>query len=216
MNTFSIKEVLATGWKITKDNFWFLAGAVLIVMVVGNIPSMIDGGGEMGRFNGIGLVQFVLNLFLEIGMIRIVLNLLDGKEASYRNFWSDRDKFLPFLGASVLFGIMLALGFVLLIVPGVIVLVTFGLYSYLIVDKKAGVIEALKMSASLTKGNRWNLFLFLLAGFFINVGGALLLGVGLLWTIPTTTIAFAAIYRKLTGGLTPMVVPATPTPVPTI
>lgn len=215
MNTFSTSEVLATGWKITKERFWFLAGATLIVMVVGNISALLDGNRGTEGPGIFGLVQFVVNLFLEMGMIRIALNLLDGKAASYRDFWSGANKILPLLGASVLFGVMFALGVVVLIVPGIIVFLTFCLFSYLIIDKGVGVMESLKMSAAATKGNKWNLLGFFVVAGLLNIGGALLLGVGLLVTIPVTTLAFASVYRTLTSILTPMVIPATPSPVAT-
>lgn len=215
MNTFSISDVLGTGWKITKERFWFLAGATLIVIVLGNISALLGSGRETEGPIIFGLVQYVLNLFLEIGMIRIALNLLDGKEASYRDFWSGANKILPLLGASVLFGIMFVIGMVLLIVPGIIVSLTFCMFYYFIIDKGVGVIESLKMSAAATKGNKWHLLGFLVVAGLLNVAGVLLLGVGLLVTVPVTTLAFAAVYRKLTANLTPMVVPATPSPVAT-
>lgn len=213
MSTFSIEEVLQIGWRITKERFWFLAGAVLIIFVAGGIPAMVQRGTGTDNSVVVGIGRFIINLFVEMGMIRIALNLLDGKPVTLRNFWSEREKFLPFLGASILFTVMFGVGLILLIIPGIFVAATYGLYSYMIIDKNVGVVEALKMSAAATKGNKWKLLGFWLVAGLLNIIGALLLGIGLFWTLPVTAIGFAVIYRKLAAGLTPATTPATPTPV---
>jgi len=88
-------------------------------------------------------------------------------------------------------------GTILLIVPGVIWAVKFQFFSYFIIDKGLGPIEALKKSSAITKGVKWNLL-----GFDLLIGGIALLGVlalliGLLAAIPTAMIAMAFVYRKL-------------------
>jgi uncharacterized membrane protein len=85
----------------------------------------------------------------------------------------------------------------LLIVPGIIFFIMFQYYGYFIVDKKMGPVEALKASAALTKGVRWKLFGFGLVIGLLNIGGALLLLLGLFVTIPVSQMAIAHVYRKL-------------------
>lgn len=112
------------------------------------------------------------------------------------------------------------IGMVLLIVPGIILALMFMLYSYFIVDKGAGAIQSIKMSVKATAGHRWQLFGFALVCVLVNIVGALLLGVGLLVTIPTTMLAGVYIYRKLVQPdelvVAAPVVPAAPPPAATI
>jgi len=88
-------------------------------------------------------------------------------------------------------------GLILFIIPGIYLGIRFQFFNCFIVDQKTGVIESLRRSWQITQGNTWNLFLFglLLAG--INILGLLCLIVGLFITIPTTTIAYIFVYRKL-------------------
>lgn len=57
-----------------------------------------------------------------------------------------------FLGVGLLSGLVIALGFVALIVPGIIFLRRYFLAGYFLIDGDLGVMEAMKRSAAATKG----------------------------------------------------------------
>jgi uncharacterized membrane protein len=86
---------------------------------------------------------------------------------------------------------------ILLVIPGIIWSIRFHFFSYLIVDKGVSPIEALKKSSKITKGTKWDLFLFGILLVFINILGALALLVSLFVTMPATMVANAFVYRKL-------------------
>jgi uncharacterized membrane protein len=86
---------------------------------------------------------------------------------------------------------------ILLIIPAIIWGIKFRFFSYFIIDKGAGPIEALKRSSSITMGAKWDLFLFGLLLIGINILGFLALVIGLFATIPTSMVAIAFVYRKL-------------------
>jgi uncharacterized membrane protein len=81
--------------------------------------------------------------------------------------------------------------------PGIYFAIRFYFFIYFIVDKKAGIIESLKRSWEITKGQAWNLFLFNLVLFGINLLGVICFLIGLLVTLPITGVATAFVYRKL-------------------
>ena len=60
-------------------------------------------------------------------------------------------------------------------------------------------VDAIGASWNATKGNGFTLFLFILAALVLNFFGLLALGIGLLVTVPWTTIAFVHAYRALAG-----------------
>jgi uncharacterized membrane protein len=126
-----------------------------------------------------------------------MLAVTDGKETRFGDLFSCGDVFVPYLLGAILYGLIVALGAVLLIVPGLIAMVMFLFYGFFIIDKKVGPVESLKASAALTKGVRWKLFGFTLVLALINIVGALLFIVGLLVSIPVSWIALAYVYRKL-------------------
>lgn len=70
---------------------------------------------------------------------------------------------LAFVGSFVLM-----LGFLALVIPGIILLVTFGFAPFILVEEKIGAFKAFKRSAEMTKGNRLMIFVWLLIFFLIN------------------------------------------------
>ena len=94
-----------------------------------------------------------------------------------------------------------AIGLVLLIVPGIIFAVIFGFYGWGLVD---GVVDdgvsALRHSAEITRGHRWQLFGFAIVLILFNLLGLLALVVGVLITSAVSILALAHVYRQLAGG----------------
>lgn len=104
-------------------------------------------------------------------------------------------RFLPLLGLGLLYGICLALGFLLLLVPGLFLLVIWAVVVPACVVEGLGPTESMSRSAALTKGHRWPIFgIILLAGvvnwigsfvigLLLGAAGLLVIGlVNLLWT----------------------------------
>ncbi len=75
--------------------------------------------------------------------------------------------------------------------------IKYCFYTYRIADAHDSALHSLGHSAELTKGVKFQLLLFGLTLAGVNVLGALALIVGLLFTIPTTMLAAAYIYRYL-------------------
>ena len=98
----------------------------------------------------------------------------------------------------------------MLIVPGIIWAIKFQYYGYFIVDKGLGPIKALEASSELTDGIKWDLFLFGLLLFCINILGLLCLLIGSFATVPTTMLAYTFVYRKLESQLRDAQAPGTP------
>ncbi len=198
-HSFSSSEAIKFGFNFFKKNIatFIKLGAALIVI---NIVMGIIGG-LFGHNNLIALiwsiVSAILSLIIQVGIIKIVLDLHDGKPLNLANLYSMFHLAPRFIGASVLYGLMILVGLVLLIIPGIYLAIKLQFYSFLIVDKNAGVVDSLKKSWAITKGVELNLFLFTLVIVILNILGAIALLVGLLVTIPTTTMASVYVYRKL-------------------
>jgi uncharacterized membrane protein len=124
---------------------------------------------------------------------------------------------LIYVASSIIFGVMVLIGLVFFIVPGIYIGIRCHFFGFFIVEEGCGPIDALSRSAELTKGNVGNLFLWWLMLFGINVVGLLALGVGVLITAVITMLATAVVYRylqRVTGGAEPAMAapPASPAP----
>ena len=207
MNTqkFSKRESLEFGFRAAKKHFWFFAGIMLFTLAIAYIPEIASKALERAELPSIATMFFflagigfaILNILVSIGLAHISIKFAKSETAVFSDLFARSDRVFRYFISSILYGIMVALGFVLLIVPGVILMIRFQFYQYLIIEKKSGPIQALKTSWRMTRGSAWNLFILWLIIIIINLAGALALGIGLFFTVPTTMVAMAYVYKKL-------------------
>ncbi len=197
---FSKTEAIKFGWNIVKRELRFFFGLAVVLILVNFILNVLAKDAKNLSFLfslAFLILVFLVGLILQLGLIKISLNFVDNKKSQFIDLFTTHRPVFKFLAASILFSLIVFAGFVLLIIPGIIWAIKFQFYSYLIVDKEMGPIEALKKSSQLTKGVKLNLLVFSLLLTGINILGVLALGIGLILTIPITMIATAYVYRKL-------------------
>lgn len=195
-----VGDALGYGFEATKRHLGPLVAVALILMV---LPSAVGNVGALLGNEGVAFVAQIVSLLvgalLLMGVIRVVLAVTAGEEPEVATLFQ-ADRYWPFLGAYLLFGLCVSAGLVLFIVPGIILAIMFGFFGYVIVqDADAGVIDALKRSSEIAKGHWGPLFLLGLAAFGINLLGLMLCLVGVLFTYPITAVAYAYAYRTLAG-----------------
>lgn len=150
-----------------------------------------------GVFYLLTLTFWVVGIILQIGFVKIGLLLSRDQRPAVSELFANGALFFTYILASICYGLAAVGGFILLIIPGIILTIMLGMYAYLIVDKNMGPIESLRASCAITKGARWQLFCFGALLLLVNIGGFLCLIVGLLFTVPATCIASAYVYDQL-------------------
>ncbi len=197
---FSKAEAVRFGWGMVKKNLGFFILLLIIIILLYGVPYAIaEIALEVNVLLGIILhiADFILTTIISIGLIKIALRFCDNEKARFRDLFSNYRLFFKYLLGLVLYGLIVFVGTLWLIVPGIIWGIQFSFFDYFIVDKKVGPIKALKRSSAITRGAKWNLFIFFLMLIGINLLGAICLLVGLFITIPITMIAWAFVYRRL-------------------
>jgi uncharacterized membrane protein len=140
------------------------------------------------------LVAFTI---VELAIITITLKMIDAGKAEFENVFSAFGVFFKFLIAFMLFGAMVALGTMLLIVPGIYLAIKFGFFGYFIVDEKLEPLDAFRASSRITDGVKLDLLMFYLATLLVLLAGLIMLGVGIYVAWPVTQLAIANVYRDL-------------------
>lgn len=201
-NELSFRDALSTGWSITKSRFPLLLAYLGTLILLGAARYFIEKPiDSMGVKAVLGIGFQIVNWYLTFNALGVSLKLIDDKEVSYADFWLPQSNFWFYVLATLLYGLIIAVGTLLLIVPGIIFGLMFMFYGYVMVEKKLGPIEALKESKRLTAGAKWDLFLFSLLAIGLNLLGVLALLVGVLVTMTITFIAMAHLYRQRTRAL---------------
>jgi len=198
---FSKSEAIKFGLDITKKNLKFFIVVSLIFFIISFLPNFILTLTEPGSLNVVLMVLLFsllfLSLIVELGFLKIALNFYDNEKSKISDIFLTYPLFLKYLGGLILYSLIVLLGLILLVIPGIIWSIKFQFFPCFIVDKKIGPLEALKRSSKITRGSKWNLFLFGLLVMLINLAGTLFFIVGLLFTIPVTMLAYIFVYRKL-------------------
>lgn len=203
MTKFSKKEAIQYGWEAMKKNFWFFVVLLIIMGAVNVISRRVQGG--VGHTTSstafivffLWLVFFLLSRIVDMGQIRITLDIFDNQKPEFKNIFNRLDNLLDYIIVAILYGAIVIGGLFLLIVPGVIWMIKYSFAGFLVVDKKMHPVDALKKSSEITEGNRWNLFLFELVSLGIVILGALFFVIGLFVALPTIMMAAVFIYKKL-------------------
>lgn len=195
---FEIGQALGAGWRSFWPNILPMALFAVIVWAVNALIQLAQN--DANWFVGflLGVAGFIVGQLVAIGWIKLALDITDGRPVSAEAIVDRFRLVVPYLIAAVLFSLMVGIGLILLIVPGVILFIVFAFYGFHIVDTgEKNPIEALRRSAELTRGHRWHLFLFGLVLIGINILGLLVLIVGVLISSGISLLAVAHVYRRL-------------------
>ena len=162
-------------WKI--DSFeWFLVPLVFFGMAYG-----IFVAGPIGYGVNWVFLKAVRGERIEIKNMFVVFQ---------RNYWNA-------VIANIVVGVIVGLGIVMLIVPGIIFACRLAFVPYLVVDQEMDVMDALRVSWDMTRGYGWQIFFMGLLAVPVVIAGLLLLFVGIFVSIMWITTAFAVMYHAV-------------------
>lgn len=198
---FSKGEAVRFGFEKAKKHLFFFVVLFLIWIAVSAVYGALnfflltqvgpDGSLLLNLFN------WIFSSIITLGMVSIALKITDDKKAEYKDLFFLNWKLLfVYIIANLARSLAIIVGLLLLIIPGIIIAIKLQFLEYLIVDKKMGF-EAINKSWEMTKGVKWNLFVFGILLAFINILGFLALIVGLFITLPLSMVATAFVYKKL-------------------
>lgn len=207
---FSTGAAIRFGWETFKRRPWFFVGSTFLILLASGVANGLTSGID-AAFTGspeepsiIGtVVNFALGTLISMGATAFYLAAHDNPDtADLSLLWHPRP-FWKFLGASILLSLAVAIGLVLLIVPGIIFGLMFMFATFVVIEREFGPIDAMNESNRLTRGHKWQLFGFVLVLLLINVLGLMALVVGILVSIPVSTLSFVHAYRVLGGKAEP-------------
>lgn len=187
-----IGKAFGYGWTELKKNFWYFVGLAVIVSVIeGLAPSWHS---KNATFNALGIF---LGAWMTCGYMRIILDYYSGTKRELADVFTQFKYFWRVLGATILLGIIIVLGFIALIIPGIYLALRFQFTIPLIIDKNLDIGEAMKQSTELSKGIKLSLFGFALAALGIILLGVVALGVGVFVALPVVWLAYIYLYKNL-------------------
>lgn len=162
---FDIGRVIDRMTGVARQQAWRIA--VILVGLVG-LPVVAQMAwnhlaSQSGTSWPLTLLNFVLQVVAQAMITLIGLNRSRGRPVTLRGLFSETVGNLPALCAvSVIQLLGIALGFMLLIVPGFYAIAALSMAVPLLLNGQLGVVKALRQSPYLTDGSRWSVLKILL------------------------------------------------------
>ncbi len=147
-----------------------------LYLIVAIITALFSGSVLLGL---VALAVGVIAATLYQGMVvSLVRDVQDGtRDSSVGQLIEETwPVVLPLIGAGILAGIGIAIGFVLIIIPGLILLTIWSVIAPVIVVERSGAIDAFGRSRAIVKGNGWQVFGVIIVVYLIITIAGLVLG----------------------------------------
>jgi len=174
---FSFGKNIKESWHLYKRNFWDLLIINIILVAVLYAVNLLDkskvGTSSVEIFNlnnfslNFSLPQSIVSLvvfsFLVSFILKFSLDIVEKEKIrlfsrEIKNLIPSFKVYLNALLAIVICSIIMGVGMILLIIPGLYLMGRLFPVFYLIVDKKINVFKAIKMSWEITRKTGWYLF----------------------------------------------------------
>jgi hypothetical protein len=174
-----VSGVLSEAWALYRAHWQqFATIALLVYVVIGVISVVLLLFGWVGQIVA-GVAAIVGAYWLQAAIVRAVEDVRDGRvDLSVREtFASVRDRLGSVIGAAILAGIGIAIGLVLLIVPGLVLLTWWILIIPVIVLERTAALASFGRSRELVRGHGWNVFGVIIITILVLLGVSLVLDV---------------------------------------
>jgi hypothetical protein len=155
-----LSGVFDEAWQMYKAHArHLLAIAFIIYLVAAIIAALLALAGNIGVFLG-ALVGIVAAFLLQATLVKAVQDVRDGRaDLSIGETVSAATPYIaPVAGASILAGIAIAIGLILLIVPGLFLITIWAVIVPVIVLEQSGVFKSFGRSQQLVRGHGWHVF----------------------------------------------------------
>ena len=197
MEKFSSKGVIRESWNLFKVHWNVLWGALAVVLALNIVFGFVSEQQDPPVTFVVSVLSLLVGYYVQLGLMRLSLNVVDGKQVTVRQLFDEHRLVVRYIGASIVYGAIVIVGFLLLIVPGIVWSLKYSQYGFLMLDKNLGVMESLSMSGKITNGAKMELvWIGIVVGLLVLVS-MIPLGLGLIATIPMSVLVGPLLYRRL-------------------
>lgn len=170
-----VKALKIAYWRLVHTNLKTLILLILVALAaftavatvfgIGAFATALGDESSTGRnvvLFGLGLLLIIIMTFGSL-IFQIATDYLFARSQNNQTVTVKQSlvrgskRLLVFIGAGIIAAIMVILGFLLLIIPGIYLLLRLSYLYPVIANEDVGPIEAIKRSFALTKGNLWEI-----------------------------------------------------------
>lgn len=211
---FTIGDLLSEAWQRVKGTKGIIIGGFVVFYAVLLVASFLIGGffGILGVVSDSPMLTVVVEMVVGIfasalaypfmaGINMIGIRRAADQPISFNDIFSHFGRTVPLVITAIISMLLIYLGMILLIIPGLYLAIAYMLAIPLVVERGLSPWQALETSRKAITQHWFKVFgLFLLLGLITSIS-AIPLGIGLVWTIPLFTVAIGILYRTIFGVL---------------
>ncbi len=204
---FSIGELLGEAWRRTDGvkmpiniglSIYFvvyLFAALLVPFALSGFTLTMEPAAQLTGT----LLNMLIGYPLMAGVMMMGVFHAAGRPVTVAMTWQYLPKMLPIFFLMLVMMLLVMLGFVLLVLPGIYLSIAYMFAMLLVIDHGMGVWEALETSRKAVTAHWFKVFgVMLVMGLVIFVS-MLPLGIGLIWTIPMCYVLMGLLYQRIFG-----------------
>ena len=201
---WSIGEVLKTasekhvGFKLSFFVPFIIYALITSALSLVQVASV--GTGDDVAASLVELLFSIITLPLGVGLGLLGIRRAAGKATPVSTLWEPYAYAIPIIVMYILMVVLIAAGFLLLVLPGIYLSVAYSFAPYLILEKNMGVWEALETSRKAITAYWWRYFGLMLVLVLLFIIGSIPLLIGLIWVIPIMVIATGEVFEKTFGN----------------
>jgi len=209
---FSIGSVLSEAWEKTSGSKWpihlgFLYYFLVVLAVMFGLGIIMAGLMAVTDEPG---VLILLQLVIQLGINLIAMPMIMGivmmgikrsvdAPISASMVFNNFSKILPLFVTIILMYIMMMIGFLLLVIPGIYLMIAYYMAMPLVVEKGMSPWQAMETSRKAITHRWFSVFALFIVMIIIITISAIPLGLGMIWTLPMLMIAYGILYRNMFG-----------------
>jgi hypothetical protein len=174
-----VGDCLGRGWNLLTANFWPAIGITFLASILMGVP--------------------IINYAVVAGLFHYFIKLRRGEKAALEDMFTGfSDRFLHLFLAGLIGHLLMTVGFLFCILPGIYLAVCWQFSLPLVLEKKMDFWDAMELSRKMVAKHWFSLFfLILLAFFFCQLLGILACVIGVYITLPWAFAAMACAYHVM-------------------
>tara|TARA_B100000989_G_scaffold294602_1_gene273997 strand:- start:81 stop:671 length:591 start_codon:yes stop_codon:yes gene_type:complete len=177
---------------ILKDSYFQVFICIILASI---LPQIISSVSPQNVYLNIAVVG--LSGYIQLGLAVFCLDVFNKGEGEFTTIFNQFNSFKPVIFIIIL-SIAIVLGFILLIIPGIIIGLMYSQVFFILADDPdIGVIEAFNLSEKMMRNHKWQLFMLNLEAILFFVAGVFTLFIWWVWLLPRYSIAYAGFYEEL-------------------
>lgn len=183
---FSIGDSISEGFDLFKLKMGEFVGFTVLFIAVLSIASFIPFG------------SLLVSAPLTAGFFLMAHHLKTRQDTDFAVFFKGFDKFGPLILLSLVSNVLIIIGVFLLVIPGIYLAIAYGIAIPLVLFYNDNFWDNMEWSRKIVTKNWWKFFGFFIVLAFLNLGGLIAFGIGILFTIPITYCALYVAFDRIT------------------